>query len=92
MWWMSKAMVRCQGFLDDYNESRDPKHHILMIAQIHDELVFDCPVDVDTDSKMSPIKKLKRLMEQGGDDIGVPTPVTVEKHAISWDDGEPVHA
>jgi len=26
-------------------------------------------------------------MEQGGEDLGVPTPVDVEYHAVSWGEG-----
>ena len=102
MWWMSKAMVRCQEYLDEHNASREPGYHVYMIAQIHDELVFDFPKtdvpptevkDWETDrfnylrSNLPTVNKLKSLMEQGGDDVGVPTPVNVEYHPACWAEG-----
>jgi DNA polymerase I-like protein with 3'-5' exonuclease and polymerase domains len=86
MWWMSKAMIRCQEYLDRYNATHPSCDHIYMIAQIHDELLFDFPVDANRDV----VLKLKRLMEQGGHDIGVPTPVNVEYHPACWAEGETV--
>jgi DNA polymerase I-like protein with 3'-5' exonuclease and polymerase domains len=102
MWWMSKAMVRCQEYLDEYNADRKPEYHARMVAQIHDELVFDFPKakvsplevkDWKTDkfnylrSNLPMVRRLRSLMEQGGEDIGVPTPVNVEYHPVCWAKG-----
>lgn len=56
MWWMCRAMVRCQKFLDDINNGEETfrkfmgrgkteaeKEGYFLIIQIHDELVFDFP-------------------------------------------------
>jgi len=86
MWWMSKAMIRCQEYLDKYNAAKRPYKHIYMIAQIHDELLFDFPVNANRDV----VLKLRQLMEQGGDDLGIPTPVNVEYHPACWAEGETV--
>jgi len=102
MWWMSKAMVRCQRRLDEHNEGLKPEFHVHMVAQIHDELLFDFPkaaksptevTDWKADkfnylrSNLPLVRELKALMEQGGDDIGVPTPVNVEYHPVCWAEG-----
>jgi DNA polymerase I-like protein with 3'-5' exonuclease and polymerase domains len=94
MWWMSKAMIRCQEYLDKYNATQRPHNHIYMIAQIHDELLFDFPKveqkQFAVDSNRAIVLKLKQLMEQGGDDIGIPTPVNVEYHSVCWAEGEAI--
>jgi DNA polymerase-1 len=78
MWWMMKAMIRCQEYLDslggDYR----------MIMQVHDELVFDFPKGTG----LPKVRKIRRLMEMGGDDIGVPTPVKVTYHESNWGEGK----
>ena len=93
MWWMMQAMVRCQNWLDELNESKKPEHRAHIVMQVHDELVFDFPkskIDPREDkgsfrrSNLWKIKKLKSLMEQGGDNIGIPTPVGVDYHPNTW--------
>lgn len=98
MWWMMKAMIRCQEYLDNFNENRVLKARAYMIMQVHDEIVFDFPkskLDPTIEYKgfnrlrcnLPEIKKLAKLMERGGDDIGVPTPVSVEYHPDNWGEG-----
>lgn len=58
-----------------------------MIMTIHDELDFDFP---QHERNLSVITKVARLMEQSGVDIGVPTPVEVERHTVDWSQGEKV--
>jgi DNA polymerase I-like protein with 3'-5' exonuclease and polymerase domains len=84
MWWMQKAMVRCQEFLDEYNESKSKDQWVYIIAQIHDELLFDFPKD----HPKWVVDKLRELMELGGNDIGIPTPVNVEYHPVCWSECE----
>ena len=78
MWWMMKAMIRCQAYLDTLR-------NCYMIMQVHDELVFDFPKGKK--QNLPKIRKLAKLMEQGGDDIGIPTPVNIEYHAETWSEG-----
>lgn len=85
MWWMQSAMIRCNDYLTKINKDRKPEHHCRMIIQVHDELVFDFPK-----SKENPkiVNRIKTLMEKGGDDIGIPTPVSIEYHPNTWNESE----
>jgi DNA polymerase-1 len=85
MWWMSKAMVKCHNQLEIWNKKCGIKDHYRMVMQVHDELVFDLPNDSTSVSKA---KKLAKIMESCGDDIGIPTPVGVEIHKDNWAEGE----
>ena len=44
MWWMSKAMVRCQALMDQWAID-DGERLYFMIMQVHDELVFEIAED-----------------------------------------------
>ena len=88
--WMDKAMIRCQSKLDEWRAEDGFDGFITM--QVHDEMDFDFPkaADPKTDPRRSNLwraRVLRRLMEQGGDDIGVKTPVTVEYHVDTWETG-----
>lgn len=94
MWWMSKAMVRCQAKLDEWRAKTGFDAYIIM--QVHDELVFDFPKSRvhpkdDTGksrrSNLWRIRILQKLMEKGGDDLGIPTPVSCEYHENNWSEG-----
>lgn len=91
MWWMCKAMVRCQDYLDQINENRREEDKIHLIMQVHDELVFDFPCDyskiVTQGENFKHVKKLQSLMEEGGNDISIPTPVSIEYHPENWSVG-----
>jgi DNA polymerase I-like protein with 3'-5' exonuclease and polymerase domains len=95
-WWMIKAVNRCHTQLREWNrEGFDGR----LALPVHDELIFDFPKHGDPrkdrsdqsgkfrTSNLWRMRRLQRLMEQGGEDIGVPTPVTVEWHPESWDKG-----
>jgi len=87
-WWMLKALNRCHAQLVEWSLER-PGHYRLAL-EVHDELVFDFPRGTGKEpwrTNLPKIKKLKHLMEQGGEDLGVPTPVDVEYHAVSWGEG-----
>lgn len=73
MWVTMKAMIRCHEYL-----SALPDHHLTM--QVHDEIVFDLPQGGNT----KVVRRLRRLMEMSGEDIGVPTPVSAECHSKNW--------
>lgn len=82
-WWMMKAMIRCQEYLDTLDG-------YYMVMQVHDELVFDFPKCEAKDGKGKNeriIRKIQKLMEKGGEDIGVPTPVSIEYHSKTWSEG-----
>lgn len=85
MWWMMKAMIRCQEYLDELNRrTREPEY--FMIMQVHDELVFDFPRKPKK-GNLPKIRHIQKLMEEGGNDIGVPTPVSIEYHPKNWSKG-----
>jgi hypothetical protein len=92
MWWMCMAMIRCQDQLDKWNRGVRPEYRYYLVMQVHDELVFDFPAP-PPDYKLkdqpwtyngSKIAVLKGLMEQGGTNISIPTPVGVAYHADNW--------
>jgi DNA polymerase I-like protein with 3'-5' exonuclease and polymerase domains len=92
--WMRKAMVRCEPQLEEW---RRRGFDAFITLQVHDELVFDMPKRANPlknpkASNLGRIRVLQRLMEQGGDDIGVPIPVAVEYNEISWDEGVAIAA
>jgi len=97
MQWMNKAMVRTQDQLDEWNRGRNLADQFHGIMQVHDELVFDFPkssrhpmLDRGIFTRVSNLwraRRLQQLMAQGGDDIGVPTPVNLEYHDSSYDQG-----
>ena len=68
MQWMTKAMIRCFDYLQNFP-------NLNIIIQVHDEIVFDFQI---THNNKTIVLQLKKLMEQGGDDIGLPTPVGIE--------------
>jgi DNA polymerase I-like protein with 3'-5' exonuclease and polymerase domains len=76
MWITMKAMIRCQTYLMERLKV-DGK----MVCQVHDELLFDFPRGV---GKFH-VGNLQKLMEQSGDDVGVPLKVAISSHPISWD-------
>lgn len=95
MWWMRKAMRRCWEYLFELNLRVSGGY--FMIIQVHDELVFDFPSSKGNfyeNGKPAPwlyniryIRDLQKLMELGGTDIGIPTPVSVEYHSETWAEG-----
>jgi DNA polymerase I-like protein with 3'-5' exonuclease and polymerase domains len=96
MHWMCKAMLRCSEYLEELNE--EFKYDIRLIttqgyylaAQVHDELVFDFPRGTGPKpwlTNLPKIRRIKRLMEEGGNDLGFPTPVSCEYHSEDWSEG-----
>jgi DNA polymerase I-like protein with 3'-5' exonuclease and polymerase domains len=93
MWWMMQSMVRCESLLSSW---RQDGFDAWMVMQVHDELVFDFPKSrthstLDNGkfrlSNLWRVRAIQRLMEQGGGDINVPTPVSIEYHEVSWAEG-----
>lgn len=90
MWWMMKAMIRCQGYLDELNRACKKPGHYAIALQVHDELVFDFPKGSGPEpwkTNLTKVEKLRSLMEQSGDDLGIPTPVSLKYHADNWSQG-----
>jgi DNA polymerase I-like protein with 3'-5' exonuclease and polymerase domains len=95
MEWMQMAMIRCDAQLGEWRAEDGFDGHVVM--QVHDELVFDFPqskrgISVGGKTKvvygnLKRIRRIQQLMEQGGEDIGVPTPTSCEYHALSWAEG-----
>lgn len=91
MWWTIKAMIRCHNQLEEWNKKAGNKLY-WMVLQVHDELVFSFPrkahpLKDPKRSNLGRIRILQRLMEMGGEDIGVPTPVGIEYHDNNWGEG-----
>lgn len=103
-WWMMKAMIRCQTQLDEWNRGLAySDYHLVMQVHDELVFDFPKSSvhpreDVDKTrpdgcklirrSNLWRIQKIRKLMEQGGDDIGIPTPVSCEFHETSWGEGE----
>lgn len=82
MWWTCAAMVATHECLERWNRAREwGEREGFITLQVHDELVFDLPVDDGNDERAT---VLKGLMERCGNRIGVPTPVSVERHPDSY--------
>lgn len=85
-WWLNRAVVRCDEQLERWREEEGYDGY--MILSVHDELVFDLPLDKG--DNIPRVHQLRRLMEQGGTDMGIPTPVKIERHIVSWAVGEEI--
>ncbi len=87
-WWMIKGMNRCEVQLREW---RLAGCDCWMALTVHDELVFDFPKGTHPTepwrTNLPKIRKLQMLLEEGGDDIGIPTPTSCEYHAESWAKG-----
>jgi DNA polymerase I-like protein with 3'-5' exonuclease and polymerase domains len=85
-WWMQMAMIRSEDQLQEWRNTLRPWNGFVAL-QIHDELLFDFPRGIGPEpwrTNLPKIRRIQKLMERGGEDIGVPTPVTVEYHAEDW--------
>lgn len=102
MQWTAKAMVRVHEFFCQLNRGDEfagrawPGGYFLTL-QVHDELVPDMPAGPSPVGEpwaynLPVIREVKRLMELGGNDIGLPTPVGVEYHGETWAEGVSVSA
>jgi DNA polymerase I-like protein with 3'-5' exonuclease and polymerase domains len=80
---MNRAIVKCDEALMRW---RSEGFDGYMILTVHDELVFDFPADHP--DNLTKIREIKQLMESCGDDLGIPTPVSAEKHVVDWSVGE----
>lgn len=76
-----KAMIRCQDQLDEWKRAEGFDGQIVL--QVHDELVFSMSSD-DLEGNKVRVERLKKLMEQSGDDIGVPLKVSTGCCPNNW--------
>lgn len=79
----TKAMVRCDAQLSEWRSTGFDAH---MVLQVHDEIVFDMPAGGKRN--LPRVRRLKQLMEQSGDDIGVPLKVSISYHPRTWGEAE----
>lgn len=82
MWCMRRAMVRCANYL----KTLGPNYW--MVLQVHDELLFDFPAGTGPEpykTNLPKVKHLKKLMEQSGDDVGIPLRADIAYHPVSYD-------
>lgn len=85
-WCKIRAWERCSAKLAEW---RADGFDAWLSLEIHDELLFDFPRGKDRDENLSRAMELRELMEQSGRDLvpAIPTPVSVEYHAVSWAEG-----
>lgn len=85
-WCKNTALVRCALQLEDWRWEGFDGHIAL---EIHDEILLDFPRGKTPDANRERAMVLKGLMEQSGEDLipRIPTPVSVEYHAVSWAEG-----
>lgn len=81
MQWMNTVMIVVEGLLSDW---RSKKFDGWIINQVHDEIILDFPAERVPGEHKPYIDTVKREMERVGDRIGVPIPVTAERHDESW--------
>ncbi len=80
----NRALVRCSEQLAQWRREGFDGHIAL---EIHDEIMFDFPRGATSEANRDRAQILKCLMQQSGEDIGIPCPVSVEYHAVSWAEG-----
>jgi hypothetical protein len=84
-WWMGRSVVKCDRLLEQWR--LEEGYDGYMVLCVHDEAVYDLPSGVDNTSR---VDALRKTMESCGFDIGIPTPVSVDRHTESWAVGEGV--
>jgi len=81
MWCTMKAMIRVSNYFGELNSQPNSLGYY-MVSQIHDEIVIDLPSGGK--SNLPIVSKVKELMEQSGDDIGVPLRASISYHPSNW--------
>ncbi len=92
-WWITMAEIRCEEKLVQW---RKEGFDAFITAQVHDEIVFDFPASrryirvktrdgyKEVPENYMRVQRMRKLMEEGGVGINVPTPVAVEFHPDNW--------
>ncbi len=83
MWGTRKAMVRCD---DELREWRHNGFDAWMALQVHDELCFDFPFGGKRNLPRA--RKLVKLMEQSGEDFGIPLTASLKYCPNDWSRAE----
>ena len=85
------AILLAMTHIDPYLRTLKDCH---LIMQIHDELIFDFPACARSNRRKTQrnrqLREIKRLMEQSGEDIGVPLLVDAEAIHTDWSNGIPL--
>lgn len=77
------CMVLAMNRIDEYLRTLGDQYQ--MVMTIHDELVFDFPVDGPHNNEQV-ISNVRGIMEDSGDVIGLPTPAGVDEIRTNWAD------
>ena len=90
--WTSGGMARTTEYLETVNRQKKlvGRAGFFLTMQVHDELVFDFPSGTGEkpwQTNLDIAQTCRRLMEQGGEDIGVPTPCGLEYHSTTYAEG-----
>lgn len=88
MWWTAAGMVRTDEYLAGVNRKVGGEHRITM--QVHDEIVLDFPQGTGAEpwkTNLPKVHRVRALLEEGGKNFGIPTPVGIEYHAANWAEG-----
>lgn len=98
MWSTMKAMTRCYNFIQKWNRAavgavvdgivKVFAGEVKLVLQVHDEIVFDLPKGGTKNLPLA--NKLRSLMEQSGNDIGIPLRVAISYHPNNWGTKEKV--
>ena len=83
MWCTARAMVRCD---EQLREWRADGFDAFLVLQVHDELVFDLPAGGKRN--LPRVRRLVKLMEESGDDIGVPLVAAAKWCPNNWAESE----
>jgi len=86
---VKNAMILNYNLIQRWNaDLEDENDEIFITLQVHDEIIYDFPDDLDPEVFKMRVRKLKRNMEKAGSDLGFETPVDVEIIKTSWGKGE----
>jgi len=80
-WVKNRALVKCSDQLATW---REDGFDGCMSLEVHDDILFDFPRGDGPDTNLERAMALRELMEEAGDGIGIPTPVSVSYHDTSW--------
>jgi DNA polymerase I-like protein with 3'-5' exonuclease and polymerase domains len=84
MWIARRSMVKCAELLRGWGPD------FRLVLQVHDENVFEFPRGRWPSQHRGRVEALRGAMESCGDDVGVPTPVSVAYFPRDWGTKEPI--
>lgn len=83
MWITARGMVRVSEYLNELNEEERSPNTYRIVLQVHDELVIEMPARKNG-GNLPIVRRIARLMEEVGGDIGVPIKVSRARHIEHW--------